>query len=296
MKWKMTSYPTTWGELKNTEFKQPKIRVDPWMHEGALCMLHSWRGVGKTLFSLGLSQAIASNSPFLKWGVSMGRVFYFDCEMGNMELTGRLAMFDRAAKFKMQEDTLRTFSFEHMGGVTWNLACPEAQQHINKLMGDDTKLLVIDNLSAACKTEGREDYKTAYSRFRDWLLDLKTRGISVLIVHHSGKEGRQRGISDIEDPLDIVIQLRRPESWKITDGSIFEFHFEKTRCLSPADPTILEPIQIEVRSINKGKDIEWFYSSVREKEEEKKNQEQNAAKSFRKPKKNKGDTFNEPPF
>jgi putative DNA primase/helicase len=64
-----------------------------------------------------------------------------------------------------------------------------------------------------------------------WLLDLRRRGISVLIVHHAGKAGKQRGTSKREDVLDSVVALRRPDDYKASEGARFTVHLEKARGL-----------------------------------------------------------------
>jgi hypothetical protein len=51
----------------------------------------------------------------------------------------------------------------------------------------------------------------------------------VLIVHHAGKGGEQRGTSRREDVLDTSISLRRPSDYLPTEGARFEVHFEKAR-------------------------------------------------------------------
>jgi putative DNA primase/helicase len=58
---------------------------------------------------------------------------------------------------------------------------------------------------------------------------LRRRGISVLIIHHAGKDGQQRGTSRREDVLDTSISLRRPSDYKATEGARFEIHIEKGR-------------------------------------------------------------------
>src|SRR6202035_2222966 len=55
------------------------------------------------------------------------------------------------------------------------------------------------------------------------------RNISVLIVHHAGKGGQQRGTSRREDVLDTVISLRHPADYSPTEGAKFEVHYEKLR-------------------------------------------------------------------
>jgi DNA-binding CsgD family transcriptional regulator len=64
-----------------------------------------------------------------------------------------------------------------------------------------------------------------------FILQLRTRGISAILVHHSGKSGDQRGTSHREDVLDTVINLRRPGNYRAGDGARFEIIFEKARNL-----------------------------------------------------------------
>jgi hypothetical protein len=91
----------------------------------------------------------------------------------------------------------------------------------------DAKLIVLDNLSTLWR--GSENEAEAWDGMQDWLFRLRRAGRSVLIVHHSGKNGSQRGSSRKEDTLDVVVALRRPSSSDSTNGAAFNVHFEKTR-------------------------------------------------------------------
>ena len=51
----------------------------------------------------------------------------------------------------------------------------------------------------------------------------------MLIVHHAGKGGQQRGTSRREDVLDTSISLRRPGDYSPSEGARFEVHLEKAR-------------------------------------------------------------------
>jgi putative DNA primase/helicase len=64
---------------------------------------------------------------------------------------------------------------------------------------------------------------------QNWLLRLRRQGLSVLLIHHAGVNGRQRGTSRREDALDTVIALRRPQDYSPEQGARFEIHFEKLR-------------------------------------------------------------------
>ena len=103
---------------------------------------------------------------------------------------------------------------------------PRSEDVDSLLEGVD--LLVLDNLSTLCRT-GRENESDGWTPMQNWLLSLRRRRMSVLLVHHGGKGGAQRGTSKREDVLDTVINLRRPNDYMPTQGARFEVHLEKSR-------------------------------------------------------------------
>ena len=108
-----------------------------------------------------------------------------------------------------------------------NLATKEGQAAIEPLLAG-ISLIVIDNLSTLA-TAGRDNDAESWTPIQEWLLQLRRRGISVLIVHHAGKGGQQRGTSRREDVLDTVIALKRPGDYSPTDGARFVVELEKAR-------------------------------------------------------------------
>ena len=108
-----------------------------------------------------------------------------------------------------------------------NLATKEGQAAIEPLIhGFD---LVVMDIVSTLVTIGRDNDVESWTPVQGWLLRLRRRGISVLIVHHAGKGGQQGGTSRREDVLDTVIALRRPSDYSPTDGARFEVHLEKAR-------------------------------------------------------------------
>ena len=89
-------------------------------------------------------------------------------------------------------------------------------------------LLIIDNISTLA-TIGHDNDAKSWTPVQGWLLKLRRRGISVLIVHHAGKAGQQRGTSRREDVLDTVIALRHPSDYNPTEGARFNVHIDKAR-------------------------------------------------------------------
>jgi len=61
------------------------------------------------------------------------------------------------------------------------------------------------------------------------LIRLRHRGLSVVLVHHAGKGGQQRGTSGREDALDTVIALEWPPHYDPEEGCHFHLRFTKAR-------------------------------------------------------------------
>ena len=73
-----------------------------------------------------------------------------------------------------------------------NLSESEGQREIDALITDDIKLIVLDNLSCLTRS-GKENESESWLPVQEWALRLRSRGKSVLFVHHAGKSGQQRG-------------------------------------------------------------------------------------------------------
>lgn len=64
---------------------------------------------------------------------------------------------------------------------------------------------------------------------QSWLLELRRRGMAVLLIHYTGKSGDQRGTNAREDIMNTVISLRRPREYSMAEGAHFEVHLTKAR-------------------------------------------------------------------
>ena len=108
-----------------------------------------------------------------------------------------------------------------------DLATAEGQAAIEQHL-QGVELLILDNLSSLCRS-GKENEAESWMPVQEWMLSLRKRGISVMLVHHAGKTGAQRGTSKREDLLDSVIALKRPADYEASQGARFEIHYEKAR-------------------------------------------------------------------
>ena len=90
-----------------------------------------------------------------------------------------------------------------------------------------------------------------------WLLELRRRGMSVLLIHHAGKNGDQRGTSAREDIMDTIISLRRPRQYRMAEGARFEVHLTKARNLAGDEA---EPFEAHLQS--DGDMVYWAVSKL----------------------------------
>jgi hypothetical protein len=77
--------------------------------------------------------------------------------------------------------------------------------------------------------DASENDAASWDAVQTWLLNLRRQGFAVLIVHHDGKDGRQRGTSKREDIIDQVLHLKQPVDYKPSEGTRFEAHLTKGR-------------------------------------------------------------------
>ena len=100
-------------------------------------------------------------------------------------------------------------------------------------------------------------------QFRPGCLNCGGQGISVLLIHHAGTNGRQRGTSRREDALDTVIALRRPEDYSPEQGARFEIHFEKLR--NRVDGAGAMPFEARLDTLNSDgqQRIRWSSSDLK---------------------------------
>jgi putative DNA primase/helicase len=150
-----------------------------------------------------------------------------DGEMPAAALQERLNGIVGAANIEPANDMFQIIAgnLEEFG--IGNLADPKIQRELDPRLGE-IDFLILDNLSSLTAVI-RDNDPESWNSIQAWLLALRRRGISVLIIHHAGKGGDQRGTTRREDVLDTSISLRRPGDYVPTQGARLEVHIEKGR-------------------------------------------------------------------
>ena len=218
-------------ELLEHPFPEREPILGDWLPTSGLAMIHSWRGVGKTHAALGVAYAAASGGTFLRWKAPKARrVLYIDGEMPGSALAQRVAAIVSNSETEALPGNFTVLTPDAQSEGMPDLAVVEGQADVDAAIeACDAELIVIDNLSCLVRGGKPENDAESWQPVSSWALGHRKRGRTILFVHHSGKNGAQRGTSKREDILDTVIALKRPGDYSPTEGARFEVHFEKHR-------------------------------------------------------------------
>lgn len=215
------------SEILLMEFPERENIIDPWLPTQGLAMVYGTRGIGKTFIALNLAVAVASGRSFLRWSAPKPRgVLYIDGEMPAVMIQERLdRIISSSGNRKDLPLNIITPDLQHIGMP--NLLYRDDQTALEPFL-DGISLVIVDNLSTLCRG-GKENEGESWLPVQEWALRLRSRRLSVLFIHHAGKNGFQRGTSRREDVLDTVISLKHPGDYTPDQGARFEVHFEKAR-------------------------------------------------------------------
>jgi AAA domain/Domain of unknown function (DUF6371) len=246
----LRSHVLTSSALSMLDIPPREFIVEPFLPTASLSMIYAERGIGKTWLTLSLAVAISHGDDFLGFPVSKARhVLYIDGEMALYDLKSRVVALDDS-----QNDQLHLLPSERLFRMDkpLNINAIDDQQRIIEVIetmiaeGNPPELIVFDNLSSLSAGTD-ENNNSELDKLLTWLVGLRHRNLAVLLVHHAGKSGDQRGASRREDLLDTSIKLSRPKPQKgrkggdddddepeeEPDGAFFELEFVKTRGIRP---------------------------------------------------------------
>ena len=222
------------AELLTANFPPRSLMLAPWLPDKGLAMIFAPRGVGKTWIALSIAHAIASGSEFLRWRApGSRRVLYIDGEMPAVTLQERYTTVVAASMIDAPAENFRLVAADFQPDGLPDLADNDAQRFYKSAI-KDAELIVVDNLSTIARGL-RENEADSFGPVQTWLLAQRAANRSVLVVHHAGKGGGQRGTSRKEDVLDTVISLSRPPGYVASEGARFEVRFTKSRGFWGAD-------------------------------------------------------------
>jgi AAA domain/IclR helix-turn-helix domain len=227
--------------------------LSPWLPEKGLAMIFAERGIGKTWIGLNTAYCIAGGGSFLRWhAIRPRRVLYIDGEMPARVIKDRLGLIIAAAPYDADGDNIKFIAADFQTNGLPDLANEDGQKFYDKHVAW-ADVVIVDNISTVCRGL-KENDADSFTSVLEWMLRLRKAGKSVVLVHHSGKGGAQRGSSRKEDILDTVIGLRRPPDFDASQGARFEVRFTKNRGFTGPDA---EPFEAALQ-----KDGTWVVQEI----------------------------------
>jgi len=234
------------GALLDADMKERRHLLSPWFREQESALIWAAPGVGKTMLTLSLALAIAGGGGLLGWRAETpARVLIIDGEMPLDDLQGRLRSLSGAIEgidMDAARGNLKILARHHQDPDT---AFPdfgdEKQQDaiLTLIRSYDPAVVILDNLSTLATLDD-ENGAAETQRVVRLLARLKQARIGVIVVHHSGKNGKTfRGSSMLATTFEAIIGLTRDAGADALDPSgSARFNIEWTKFRGRRDASI----------------------------------------------------------
>ncbi len=251
-------------DLMGLSIPEKQSFLSPWLNESSIVSIVGWRGVGKSLFTLGCVDAITKARPFGPWTCGDPvNCLIVDGEMAVQDCKKRISDLGTAGR----KSTLLYYADSYayiLGQRKASLLDFKWRKWLAEYMlQHNIRLWVCDNVASF--TGGiDENSKAEWDPINQWFLQLRFAGITTMLVHHEGKMGTQRGTSAREDNLDVCISLKKPPDYTADQGARFIVNFTKSRI--PLDQLPLIANHEFQLSRMAGDVYGWIWSNARTKD------------------------------
>jgi len=194
----------TTQDFSAIQLKEKREFLDPWLKENSINLISGWRGSGKTWKALSILEAVADEKTFGPWKCkSSVPCLFLDGEMPQEDIQERIKglRLDKSMKnplyiYSDAQANQYGLPRAHLAKESWRTKMKSL------LIARHVKLWVIDNL-ASLASGLDENSRKDWDPINQWLLELRFAGIATIMLHHTNKDGGQRGTSAREDNLDI---------------------------------------------------------------------------------------------
>jgi KaiC/GvpD/RAD55 family RecA-like ATPase len=232
-------------EFVKRDYPPAEYLLYPLVAKEKIIQIWASPGIGKTLFSLEMACSLANGTAFLKyewWNNSKPvPVLYVEGEMSAIELQQRINLtierygdeglnfnFDMFKIAPLREQLNHSFDplNTELGRKRLELQLEQMTQQFNQ-----KPVVFLDNVS--CLTNFQEKDGEAWIGFMNFLIQLRSKGYTVVFLHHATKEGSTSSGSNMKErPVDLEIKLSEPEKderLELDDTTQIKVEFKKWR-------------------------------------------------------------------
>jgi hypothetical protein len=224
--WLLPQFPDlSW--VRDDELEERSARPDlvqGHLPQGCIAVMYGSSAEGKTFLAIDMAMAVAACEPWHGFATIGGPVAYVAAE-------GAGGLPERVAAWKKARRTSGCVGVRFLLTPLDLLDDRQVDNFIMDLKGweEPPKLVVLDTL-ALCLARGEENSSKDMGRAVAVAVRLRNElGTAVLIVHHSGRNGRhERGHTVLRGAADTMIRVHKSENWitcecdKQRDGRKFD--------------------------------------------------------------------------
>lgn len=256
----------SYKDLKNKVFPEARWVVEGLVPSNGITCISGEPKTGKSFITLDLIISIATGAKFLgQFNTEQKNVLLISKEDGEMLLQDRCKLLDSEADRPIFFCTDQSLFLDN---DTYTKLL------IDKIEEEKIGVVVIDSFRRILK--GDENSSQVVSEVHNRLKVILEHGVSIIFIHHHGKEGlikrrfaqKLRGSSDILAMLDslLIAERKDVETLKITQ--------EVVRVAKPTNPFIIRFPTFE------GEDTKFEFKGFIEEEKEKKEEAKEAVLNF----------------
>jgi len=185
----------------------------------------AYRGTGKTLWTMSLGLHLAAGKNFVNFEIpSAVKVAYVEGELPQAQLQDRSIKLSAGLEIPSGNFTLIARSRLPKGAsldITTDAGRAVIEDRVELC---EASVLILDSLKSLGVKTTMDPLVIA--DLNQWFMRLRCKGLCVIFLHQAGVSGAQRGLSDLEDTLDVSMKL---EKRGYSKGASFWMSFTKQR-------------------------------------------------------------------
>ena len=220
-------------DIRHLTLPNRKYLVEGLIKEESITIINGFRGEGKSWFVMAIANEVTWGGQIGPWKINNpANVLIVDGEMPIDLIQDRIKKMNIGRGYMHKPSQLYFYPecYAYRIGLhranllneMWRKAIMEIVIALN------VELLVLDNLSSLAPGID-ENSKMEFDPVNRWLLELRFHKVAIIMTHHVGKSGEQRGTTCHEDHVDVSLMIKRPKGYQKEDGCKFICRVDKDR-------------------------------------------------------------------